>query len=209
MKRRGVLAETWSPWYGAQRDISVEGVRTRLLKRIRRDTIAGIFLSPPSHTFSRARRGKVGSGWPIAVRHDLCPEGFSWLEGFVREAASRANNFANACADVVIEGIKQGLFHATASYMWSLDTYCRLRVLYPTVSHLDWCQFGSRFRRRTTTWSWNLESQQCCRPAIHVAESAVCLSSRINTADNDLNRPERQVIPLSRGACVTLLPPVS
>ena len=54
------------------------------------------------------------------------------------------------------------------------------------------------------TW----KSQQCCRPAIHVEESAVGLSSRINTADNNLNRPERQVIPLSRGACVTLLPRV-
>ena len=131
VKRRGVLAETWSPWYGAERDISVEGVRTRLLKRIRRGTVAGIFLFPPSHTFSRARRGKVDSGWPIEVRHDSCPEGFSWLKGSVREAVCRANNFANACADIVIEGIKQGipvaLFHVTASYMWSLDTYCRLR----------------------------------------------------------------------------------
>ena len=55
------------------------------------------------------------------------------------------------------------------------------------------------------TW----KSLQCCRPAIHVAESALGLSSRINTADNDLNRPERQVISLSGGACVTLLPPGS
>ena len=108
VKRRGVLAETWIPWYGAERDISVEGVRTRLLKRIRRGIIAGIFLSPPSHTFSRARRGKVDSGWPIAVRHDSCREGFSWLEGSLREAVCRANNFANACADVVTEGIKRG-----------------------------------------------------------------------------------------------------
>ena len=66
------------------------------------------------------------SGWPIVVRHDLCPEGFSWVEGSVWEAISRANNFANACADIVIEGIKQGipvaLFHVTASYMSSLCT---------------------------------------------------------------------------------------
>ena len=120
-------------------------------------------LGSPSHThtFSRARRGKVDNGWPIAVRHDSSPEGFYWLEGSVREAVCRANNFANACADIVIEGIKQGipvsLFHVTASYMWSLDTHCRLRDLYPTVSNLDWCQFGSRFQRRMTIWSWSLE----------------------------------------------------
>ena len=75
--------------------------------------------------------------------------------------SSRANNFATGCADIVIEGIKQkipvALFRVTASYMCSLDTHCRLRDLYPTVSHMDWCQFGRRFRRRTTIWSWNLE----------------------------------------------------
>ena len=93
VKRRGVLAETWSSWYWAERNISVEGVRTRLLKRIRSGTIAGIFLSPPSHTCSRGRRGEVDSGWPIAVCHDSFPEGFSWLEGSVREAVCRANFF--------------------------------------------------------------------------------------------------------------------
>ena len=71
------------------------------------------------------------------------------------------NSFANACAHVVREGIRQGipvaLFHMTGSYMWSLNAYCRLRDLNPTISHLDCCQFGSRFRGRTTIWSWNLE----------------------------------------------------
>ena len=161
VKRRGVLAEIWSSWYGTQQDISVEKTRTLLLKRIRRNTIAGIFLSPPTRTFSKARRGKVDSCWPIAFRDNSCPEGFSWLEGSMREAVSQANIFANPCAYVVLEGIRQGirvaLFHMTGSYMWSLDTYCRLRDLNPTVSLLDWCQFGNRFRRRTTIWSWNLE----------------------------------------------------
>ena len=103
----------------------------------------------------------MDGSWPVAFRNNSCPEGFPWLEGCMQEAVSRANNLANVCADVVLEGIKQGipvaLFHMTGSYMWSLDAYCRLRDLNPTISHLDWCQFGSRFRRRTTMWSWNLE----------------------------------------------------
>ena len=161
VKRRGVLAETWSSWYGTRQDISVEKNRTLLLRRIRQSTIAGIFMSPFSHTFSRARKGKVDGSWSVAFRNNSCPEGFSWLEGSMREAVSRANSFANTCADVVLEGIRQGipvaLFHMTGSYMWSLDAYCRLRDLNPTISHLDWCQFGCRFRGRTTIWSWNLE----------------------------------------------------
>ena len=145
--------------------------RTLLAKRIRRSTIAEIFLSPPTHTSSMARRGTKENGWPVAVRSDSCSEGFSsWLESSMREAVSRANTFANACAYIVLEGIKPGipmaLSHMTGSYIWSLDAYCRLRDLRQTISHLDWCQFGSRFRGRTTIWSWNLEMPRlrtvCC-----------------------------------------------
>ena len=191
VKRRGVLAETWSSWYGAERNISVEGVRTRLLKRIRRGTIAGIFLSPPSHSFSRARRGKV-------VAMIRVQKGFSWLESSVREAVSRANNFANACVDIVIKGIKQGIPPWTLTAAWV--TFVQLLRTGTGVNLVADFEDAPPFG--TGTW----KSQECCRPAIHVAESPVGLSSRINTADNDLNRPERQVITLSRGACVTLPP---
>ena len=121
-----------------------------------RNSCRNFLASAHTHIFK-----KKPQGWPVAVRNDSCPEGFAWLKGSMREAVSRANTFADACASVIFESTRQGipvaLFHTTGSYMWSLDAYCRLRELQPTVSHLDWCQFGSRFRGRTTIWSWNLE----------------------------------------------------
>ena len=156
VKRRGVLAETWSSWYGTRQDISVEKNRTLLLKRIRRSTIAGIFLSPSSHTFSRAQRGKMDGCWPVAFRNNSCPKVSSGSK-----APCGRPSLEQTLLQILVqtwsskESDKRSQW--TGSYMWSLDAYCRLRDLNPTISHLDWCQFGCRFRGRTTMWSWNLE----------------------------------------------------
>ena len=121
----------------------------------------GILLTPPGYTLSTSRRGKPDSGWPVALRHDSCPEAFSSLTGAEREAVSRVNIFVKACAEVVLEAITAGIpvavCHATSSYMWSLDIYRCLLNLGPAIAQLDWCGFGSRFPRRTTIWSWNLD----------------------------------------------------
>ena len=118
---------------------------TLSLRRIRQSTIAGIFLFVSvTYIFKSSKRK---SGWQLARRisQQFVPGRFPWLEGSMQEAVSRANTFANTCAEVVLEGIRQGIAN------------CRLRDLNPTISHLDRCQFGCRFRGRTTMWSWNLE----------------------------------------------------
>ena len=158
--------------------------KVQLVRRIERGTIAGILLSLACHSFSNARRGKPRSGWLVALRHDSCPEGFSWLAGSEREAVSQANDFAKACADVVLEAIKQeipvALCHAASSYMWSMDIFRRLYDLRPTVSHLDWFGFGSRLRCQTTIWSWNREMpavlQKCRVRPVESARAAGNLS---------------------------------
>ena len=143
IKRHGVEAEIWSPWYGVERDIAQNDKKAQLVKRIRRRTSAGILLTPPCYALSKSRRGKPDSGWPVALRHDSCPEGFSCLTSDEWEALSRVNMFEEACAHVVFEAINEGIpvavCHATSSYMWSLHIYRCLLNLCPAIAQLAWC----------------------------------------------------------------------
>ena len=91
IKHHAVPAEIWSPWYGTERDVAQNDKKAQLVNCIRRGTIAGILLTPHCYTLSTSRRGKPDSGWPVALRHDSCPEGFSSLTGTEREAVSRVN----------------------------------------------------------------------------------------------------------------------
>ena len=124
--------------------------------------------------------------------------------------ASRANNFAEACAHLVLEAVNPripvALSHASSSYMWSMDIYRRLYDLRPTVSHLDWrlaAEFDVVRPSGAGTWTF----LQCCRLLTRVAISAVSQISFIRTAGNDLrNRPERQEISLTCGVYETRLP---
>ena len=98
----------------------------------------------PSH-FATIRARKASPGSKDACRRPSLEQ--TNVRMFVQTWSSKESS----------KGSQWLFFHMTGSYMWSLDAYCRLRDLNPTISHLDWCQFGSRFRGRTTMWSWNLE----------------------------------------------------
>ena len=97
------------------------------------------------------------------------------------------NIFVTACAEVVLEAIHAGIPVA----VWSLDIYRCLLDLCPAIAQLDWCRFGSRFRRRTTMWSWNLYI-----PSV----SPRCFPHG-NVSPIRRVKLERQGISLTRGVC--------
>ena len=72
----------------------------------------------------------------------------------MREAVSRANNFANACTDVVIEGIKQGI-PVARSHVWTLAAACVTFIrLFRTRTGVN---LVADFEDARPFWSWNLQ----------------------------------------------------
>ena len=155
---------------GETYDVTVPQIEALIKGWIESGGVAGVWAGPPCTSWSRARRGPVGSTWgPLRT------------EGFLRglssmEASDRAKVLVgNATADTTLRivracrrrGIAVAVENPGSSMMWQLGGFKSLATVGSSQRHLvDMCSFGTAWRKRTLVATWSLESAErvslCC-----------------------------------------------
>ena len=154
VRRRGATSEAWDIVYGPSFDLTVESNIRRLLRRLRRGTIHAVWLGIECRTFSTARRPPL--------RSSAHPDGLPGLAGRDLAACLHGNLLAEAGARIVSVaaslGIPVAVENPHRSLLWHHSAFEKLAVRWPPQrTTLDYCCFGTPWRKRTTFWSWHLD----------------------------------------------------
>lgn len=153
-------AKEWELERGIQYDLTSRKVRKRLISDIKRGRILGVMLAPPCTTFSIARdRTKV-------IRSRAYPWGLpgSLLTDVEREKVEEGNRCFQAAFEIIDHLNKHRipwiLENPATSKCWFLDPMIELISSDNCILiTLDFCQFRTKWRKRTTMLCGNLDHQ--------------------------------------------------
>lgn len=134
----------------------------RLIKGwLRSHCVSGMWLGTPCTTWSRARRGPVGSHW-APLRSSEHPEGLEGLSDRDQAKVRLGNRTARASAELiqlcVALKIPVALENPQTSLLWSYPPIARLMLhACASVIDADMCAFGARWRKATKVATWHCQ----------------------------------------------------
>ena len=122
--------------------------------------VAGLLIGTPCGTFSAARRGPPGSSFPRRLRTVERPRGISDLAGADRKLVLEANVLADRAFDLLSVAYRRGLPGIEENPNSSILWHQRNRRAFQEWPHVhdvtvDYCQFGTPFRKRTRLRHWH------------------------------------------------------
>ena len=149
--RFGFRAKQWDMRHGSAHDLTSPQVVRRILREIRRRRVLAVMLAPVCTSFSVARdRAKV-------IRTRSHPWGIA--DHLLTEKEKASVQLGNACFKTCLRILKELDKYripylledpATSKAWWLPDLALRLTQAHATVITADFCQFGAKWRKRTT-----------------------------------------------------------
>ena len=175
IRRCGFQARVWEKCHGEHGDLTRPRVLRRLLADIRERRCLGVMLAPPCSSFSiaKARSAPIRSltrPWGSA-RAETSPQDWTKLQS--GNACLRAVlKIISACNDT---GTPWILESPHSSYMFKVPELVRISQRDPVSTVVcDFCQFGTRWRKRTRLLIGHLHPDELTRLQKLVAGVPAC-----------------------------------
>ena len=157
LRRRGFGAVSLDLRLGPEMDITMPHVQRLLIGWMSSNCVAGLWLGTPCASWSRARRGPPGSTW-CAIRSATHLYGLPNLRPIDQHKINIGNNTMKASARLISAARRFGvpcfLENPSTSLLWLADPIQKQAAFGSRRCTFDFCQFGTRWRKRTTVMMW-------------------------------------------------------
>lgn len=184
LRRRGFAALSFEIDLGGLFDSLCPEIQQLIFGWLRSGCIGGIWLGTPCTSWSRARRGPPGSPWgPIRSRAHIY--GLPNLSDPDKVKISVGNASMRFSAKIIDTCYKCGVpvvFENPAPSMIFEAPPIRKLLKFGVRIHVDMCQFGAKWRKRTALVGWHCEG-------LHNL-SLLCTGKQGNCSYTKVNQPQ-------------------